>query len=115
GFARAWDEGTEQQVAPFYWNQIRSDRTRLAEMTALREGRAWTPDCSLMSRLAAAAPYDADLFRAFLQIFTCLALPQEVFQRPAIREKLESSNHQATPVPGPDRNQLPDLRSPWPR
>jgi 2-polyprenyl-6-methoxyphenol hydroxylase-like FAD-dependent oxidoreductase len=111
GFARAWDEGTEQQVAPFYWSQIRSDRTRLAEMTALREGRTWTPDGSLMSRLAAAAPYDADLFRAFLQIFTCLALPQEVFQRPAIREKIEHSDHQATPVPGPDRQQLLDLLS----
>jgi 2-polyprenyl-6-methoxyphenol hydroxylase-like FAD-dependent oxidoreductase len=111
GFARAWDEGTEQQVAPFYWNQIRSDRTRLAEMTALREGRTWTPDGSLMSRLAAAAPYDADLFRAFLQIFTCLALPQEVFQRPAIREKIEHSDHQATPVPGPNRQQLLDLLS----
>jgi flavin-dependent dehydrogenase len=111
GFARAWDEGTEQQVAPFYWNQIGADRTRLAEMTALREGRTWTPDGSLMSRLAAAAPYDADLFRAFLQIFTCLALPQEVFQRPAIREKIEHSDHQAAPVPGPDRQQLLDLLS----
>jgi len=93
GFARAWDEGTEQQMASFYWNQIRADRTRLAEMTALREGRTWTPDSSLMSRLAAAAPYDADLFRAFLEIFTCLALPQDVFQRPAIREKIKHSDH----------------------
>jgi hypothetical protein len=80
-------------------------------MTALREGRAWTPDGSLMSRLAAAAPYDADLFRAFLEIFTCLALPQEVFQRPAIREKVERSDHQAMPVPGPGRQQLLDLLS----
>jgi hypothetical protein len=56
-------------------------------MTALREGRAWTPDGSLMSRLAATAPYDADLFRAFLEVFTCLALPQDVFQRPGVRER----------------------------
>ena len=48
---------------------------------AQREGRARTPDSSLTSRLAAAAPYDADLFRALLEIYTCLALPQEVFQR----------------------------------
>lgn len=26
GFAQAWDEGTEQLVAPFYWNQIAADR-----------------------------------------------------------------------------------------
>jgi hypothetical protein len=30
----------ERTVAPFYRNQIRADRARLAEMTALREGRA---------------------------------------------------------------------------
>jgi 2-polyprenyl-6-methoxyphenol hydroxylase-like FAD-dependent oxidoreductase len=111
GFARAWDECTEQQVAPFYWNQIRSDRSRLAEMTALREGRTAKPDGSLMSRLAAAAPYDADLFRAFLEIVTCLALPQQVFQRPGIRERIERSDHQAAPVPGPDRKQLLNLLS----
>ena len=64
-----------------------------------------------MSRLAAAAPYDADLFRAFLEIFTCLALPQDVFQRPGIREKIEHSDHRAAPVPGPDRLQLLDLLS----
>jgi hypothetical protein len=35
GFAQAWDEGTER-LAPFYWNQIDTDRARVAEMTALR-------------------------------------------------------------------------------
>ena len=58
--ARAWDEGTEHHLAPFYWNQISADRVRLAAMTALREGRAWTPEDSATSRLRAAAPYDAD-------------------------------------------------------
>jgi 2-polyprenyl-6-methoxyphenol hydroxylase-like FAD-dependent oxidoreductase len=108
-FARAWDEGTEQHVAPFYWNQISADRARLAEMTAVREGRAWTPEDSTMSRLAAAAPYDADLFRALIETITCLALPQEVINRPGIRAKIEQSDRQASPAPGPDRQQLLSL------
>ena len=109
GFARAWDEGTERTVAPFYWNQIKADRARLAEMTALREGRAWSPAGSIMSRLAAAALYDADVFRALLETVMCLALPQDVIKRPGIREKIEQSGGQAPPAPGPDRQQLLSL------
>lgn len=107
--ARAWDESTEQHVAPFYWNQISADRARLAEMTALREGRAWIPEDSAMSRLRAAAPYDADLFRALLEIITCLALPRDVINRPVIRAKIEQPGHQAPADPGPDRQQLLNL------
>ena len=39
GFAQAWDEGTEQLVGPFYQNQIKADRARLAAMIPLRAGR----------------------------------------------------------------------------
>ena len=106
---RVWDEGTDQHVAPFYWNQISADRARLAEMTALREGRVWTPEDSTMSRLRAAAPYDADLFRALIETITCLTLPQEVIKRPGIRAKIETSGRQAPPAPGPDRRQLLNL------
>jgi hypothetical protein len=108
-FARAWDEDTEQRVAPFYWNQIRADRARLAEMTALRDGRARTPDDSAMSRLVAGAPYDADLFRALIETITCMALPQEVISRPGIKAKIEQSGREALPAPGPDRQQLLSL------
>ena len=109
GLVQAWDESTDQHVAPFYWNQISADRARLAEMTALREGRAWTPEDSAMSRPAAAAPYDADLFRPLIETITCLALPQEVINRPGIRAKIEQSGRQASPAPGPDRQQLLSL------
>jgi 2-polyprenyl-6-methoxyphenol hydroxylase-like FAD-dependent oxidoreductase len=112
GFAWAWDERTEQLVAPYYWNQITADRARLAEMTALREDRPWSPPDSAMSRLANSAPYDADAFRAFLQTFFCLALPQEVLQRPGIKDTIERLGHQAPPpAPGPDRQQLLQLLS----
>jgi 2-polyprenyl-6-methoxyphenol hydroxylase-like FAD-dependent oxidoreductase len=112
GFAQAWDEGTEQLVAPFYWNQIAADRVRLAEMTAAREGRPWSPPDSMMSRLANAAPYDADVFRAFLEVFMCLALPQEVIQRPGVKDAVEHLGDKTPPpFPGPNRQQLLQLLS----
>lgn len=79
-------------------------------MTALREGRAWSPTGSIMNRLAAAALYDADLFRALLETAMCLALPQAVIERPGIREKIEQSDHDVSPpAPGPDRRELLQL------
>jgi hypothetical protein len=54
-------------------------------MTALREDRPWSPADSAMTRLANCVPYDADAFRALLETVFCLALPQEVIQRPASR------------------------------
>ena len=112
GFAQAWDEGTERLVAPYYWNQIAADRIRLAEMTALREGRPWFPPDSMMSRLANAARYDAEVFRAFLETLMCLALPQEVIQRPDIKDAVEQLGHKSPPpAPGPNRQQLLQLLS----
>lgn len=112
GFSRAWDEHTEQLVAPYYWNQITADRARLAEMTALRKDGQWSPSDSPMSRLANSAPYDADAFRAFLETIFCLALPQDVIQRPGIKDTIERMGHQAPPpAPGPDRQQLLQLLS----
>jgi 2-polyprenyl-6-methoxyphenol hydroxylase-like FAD-dependent oxidoreductase len=110
GLARAWDERTEATVAPFHWNQIIADRARLAEMTALRENRRYTPPESVMSRLARTAAHDATLFRAYLETLLCLALPQEVLQRPGITEAIEGLDHQnPPPPPGPDRQQLLQL------
>ena len=112
GFARAWDEGTEQLVAPFYWNQIRADRARLAEITALRENRQWSPADSPMARLPIAAASDPDVFRAFLETALCLALPQEVIERPGIKDKIaQAGHHTPPPAPGPDRQQLLQLLS----
>ena len=107
GFAWAWDNGTEQHVAPFYRNQIGADRVRLAEMTALRKGRDWSPPDSSMSRLVTAAAYGAGAYRALLETIMCLALPQEVTERPDIKEAIEQLGRKAPPpFPGPGR---PDL------
>ncbi|MGO8960605.1 MAG: FAD-dependent oxidoreductase [Streptosporangiaceae bacterium] len=110
GFARAWDVSTEQLVGPFYQNQIKADRARLAAMSALREGREWSPPASIMARLTAAASNDADVFRALTETVLCLALPEEVIERPRIREHIEQSGcHAPPPAPGPDRAALLQL------
>jgi flavin-dependent dehydrogenase len=110
GFTRAWDEGTERHVAPFYRNQIAADHLRLAEMTALREGRPWSPPDAPMIRLASAAVYDPDAFRAFLATVMCLALPQDVLTRPEIRDTVERLGDKTPPpFPGPDRQRLLQL------
>ena len=109
-FARAWDEGTERHVAPFYHDQISADHMRLAEMTALREGRPWSPPDSPMSRLVNAAAWDPDAFRAFLATVLCLALPQDVLTRPDIRDTVERIGDKTPPpFPGPDRQRLLQL------
>ncbi len=110
GFARAWDEGTERLVAPFYRNQISADRARLAEMTALREGREPPRADSPLTRIGAAAGHDADVFRAFLETVLCLAPPQDVIARPGMKEKIgQSALGPPAAVPGPDRQQLLQL------
>ena len=112
GFARAWDEGTERQLAPFYRNQVSADRLRLAEMTALRQGRPWSPPDSPMTRLASAAAYDPGAFRAFLATVMCLALPQDVLTRPDIKDTVERFGDKTPPpFPGPDRPRLLRLLS----
>jgi 2-polyprenyl-6-methoxyphenol hydroxylase-like FAD-dependent oxidoreductase len=113
GFARAWDERTEQMVTPFYLNQITADRARTAEMTAQREGREYSLPHSAMGQLTAAASCDADVFRGLLETVLCLALPEEVIDRPGMRDRIEQSGRSGPrPVPGPDRAQLLELLSP---
>ena len=109
-FARAWNEGTERHVAPFHHNQVSTDRLRLAEMTAVREGRPWAPPDEPMSRLVNAAAYDPGAFRALLATIMCLALPQEVLTRADIRDTVERIGDKTPPpFPGPDRQRLLQL------
>jgi hypothetical protein len=107
GLARAWDDHTEQFAAPFYWNQVAADRARVAEMAALRDGRQPPERNSMMDRFVRAAGQDADVFRALLETVLCLALPQEVLQRPGIKNRVDALGDSAPiRIPGPDRAQL---------
>ncbi len=97
-FARAFDDGTERAAAPFYWSQVAADRARIAQLTALRENRTWSPPASPLIGLANGAPHDADLFRAMIETVTCLAPMREVLERPDLRDKLDRWSRE--PVPG---------------
>jgi len=108
--ARVYDERTEAVVSPFYWSQVRMDRARAAEMDAIRRGVPPAPPDPLTNRLQSAAMYDADVYRALLEIVTCLALPRDVLSRPAVREGLQRyGDAPPLPSPGPDRARLLDL------
>lgn len=113
GFVRAWDQVTEADVAPFYWNQITADRARVAEMDALRRGEAPPPPDATAAAMAAALLRDPDVFRGLLETGGCLALPEEVFARPGFMDKVfaHAGARTWTP-PGPDRDALLALVQP---
>jgi hypothetical protein len=52
--------------------------------------------------------YDAELFRAFLEITSLLALPREVMARPGVRARIVevAGLHDAVAPPGPSRDEL---------
>lgn len=109
-FQWEWEAATETQVAPFHWNQVRADRARRAEMEALRQGTEPPPRDPVLTAFDAAMLHDADLFRAALEMALCLALPEEVFARPGLIDKVHgAATTGSTPVPGPDRNTLLEL------
>ena len=113
GFARAWDRVTEEDVAPFYWNQISADRARVAEMDALRAGADPPAPEPMAAAMAAAVLRDPDVFRGMLETGGCLALPEEVFARPGFMDKVwaHAGARTWTP-PGPDRDALLELVRP---
>ena len=65
-----------------------------------------------MARLQQAFPvamlYDADVFRAFIEMIGLLALPQEVLSRPGMAERIMkvAADHDEFVVPGPSRAEV---------
>ena len=112
-FVRAWDRVTEEDVAPFYRNQITADRARVAEMDALRAGAEPPAPDPKAAAMAAAMLRDPDVFRGMLETGGCLALPDEVFARPGFMDKVWAHAGARTwTSPGPDRETLLELVRP---
>lgn len=109
-FARAFDERTEDVVAPFYRNQVAADRDRIAEMTAAQQGAPPPAPNPVTAGLLAAAGVDPDAWRGLLETVLCMAQPQEVLARPAVKTAMDQHGDRRPPAPpGPDRSQLLEL------
>jgi len=111
-FAAAWDAATESDLAPWYRATVAVDRARLAEFEALRAGRERPqpiePPAVLAAALVRAMPHDADIFRAFMEMGSCLTLPGAVFARPGFADRVMEVARQsdAPPPSGPTRDEL---------
>ena len=111
-FAEAWRETTARELEPWYRATVATDRVRLAQMTADREGRAPDPPAERMGALGAAMlavmGRDAEVFRAALEISNVLAHPREVFARPGFSERLLALAEEpgGPPLPGPSREDV---------
>jgi hypothetical protein len=112
GFAEAWDEATERELTPWYRNTVAIDRARFAEIDAIRNGLEPPGPASFQAGLAVSLfrvmPLDAQLLRAGLEMLGCLALPEEIFARPGVVDKVVAlaEANPPQPMPGPTREEL---------
>jgi 2-polyprenyl-6-methoxyphenol hydroxylase-like FAD-dependent oxidoreductase len=111
-FALAHDSMTETRVTPWYRNTVEIDRTRIAQIHALIGGRPalqpTDPPARIRNALLVAMMHDADLFRAYAEIVSLLALPQEVMARPGVIDRIMevAGTHEAVTPPSPSRDEL---------
>jgi hypothetical protein len=104
---------TETRVTPWYRNTIEIDRMGIARVNAFIEGRPEPeqpadPRARIANALSVAMMYDADLFRASVELRSLLALPQEVMARPGMVDRIleVAGTHEAVIPPGPSRREL---------
>jgi 2-polyprenyl-6-methoxyphenol hydroxylase-like FAD-dependent oxidoreductase len=106
--ALAHDSMTEAKVMPWYRFTAESSRARNAQIKAAIQGQDALKSLGPSDALAAAMAFDADLYRAFLEVVSLLSLPEDVMARPGIRERVleVAPTHQAPEPPGPSRAEL---------
>jgi 2-polyprenyl-6-methoxyphenol hydroxylase-like FAD-dependent oxidoreductase len=105
-----WDEVTIAEVEPWYRSTLAFDEGRLAEIDGLLEGRPLepTPEFEIGKALGVAAGKDPEMLRALLDLAGVLALPEEVFARPGVVERVIElgSGWRDEQLPGPSRDEL---------
>ncbi|WP_028067722.1 FAD-dependent oxidoreductase [Solirubrobacter soli] len=107
----AFGAATEAELRPWYDNTVLVDRARMAEIMALRQGTAPVLSDHIGARVGRALPAamsrDGDVFRAAVEISSCLALPRDVFTRPGFAERVFAAAEGAVPPSfGPNREAL---------
>ena len=113
---REFDGRTEAEIAPWYHAQIVLDRTRFAEMEALREGRTPSPPADDLARgilsLLMTMTASPELYRAGVEYFATITPVQQILERPVvaagIRDRLAAMTGPPPRMPGPTRTQLLD-------
>jgi 2-polyprenyl-6-methoxyphenol hydroxylase-like FAD-dependent oxidoreductase len=115
------DRMSEDRILPWYRQTVELDRARKREMDASIAGAPAQPGAAPPGHGDGDSPgwadiqvgmlYDAEVFRAFLEIVSLLALPGEIMARPGFSEHLAKSvaGREAFVMPGPSRDDL--LRS----
>jgi 2-polyprenyl-6-methoxyphenol hydroxylase-like FAD-dependent oxidoreductase len=109
----AYAAATEAELKPWYESTVLVDRARMAQIEALRAGRALPapPPENVGARIGAALPAamsrDPDVFRSGIEITACLSLPRDVFTRPGFAERVFAAAAEVTPAAaGPNREEL---------
>ena len=110
-FSEAFAAATKATVEPWYQATLSFDRHRLAEMSAIAEGSTYDPGdpgYEMSKALALASGRDPDAFRAFLDIAFVFELPEAVFGRPGLLDKVvaQGAAWRDEPAFGPDRAEL---------
>jgi flavin-dependent dehydrogenase len=108
----AFDRVTEETLTPWYRQQIDRDYQRAAEIKAAIDGRhpdhlGDDPRRRAEAAFLAAASADPDVARGFMDVMSCLSLPEQVMLRPGLRDKVASFvNAETRATPGPTRSEL---------
>jgi 2-polyprenyl-6-methoxyphenol hydroxylase-like FAD-dependent oxidoreductase len=111
--ATAHDRMSQERIVPWYRQTVAVDRARKRQIEASIAGGPASPgaaspgfdDGEGMAEIQAGMLYDADVFRAFMEIISVQALPAEIMARPGFSDLLAKSVAGREPfvIPGPSR------------
>ena len=113
--ALEYDRLTRQRLLPWYRNTVYLDNHRIAEVTAVIEGRSPRRDDAdqagagaPLRDLLTAMTWDADVFRAHQEMLAMLAPPQEIMSRPGLAHAITAAARGQDPwiAPGPTRTEV---------
>jgi 2-polyprenyl-6-methoxyphenol hydroxylase-like FAD-dependent oxidoreductase len=111
------DRMSQARIMPWYRQTVQLDRARKAQIDASIAGELAAPGAAPpghdggrpgWAEMQLAMLYDPDVFRAFMEIISMLALPEEIMARPGFSEHLAKSaaGKEAFKIPGPSRKEL---------
>lgn len=114
--AEAWNQQTQSEAQIWHAATVGIEKSRAAEVDALRQGQPDPFDPSdvaaAFSRaFASASHYDTEVKAWYNELAGCYSLPMEVISRPGVMERIleVADAHPQYQTPGPNREQLESL------